>query len=58
MEFFKSKWGLAAVIISLGLILAVLWFCLFGLSRKEARDGTLVRSVPAQEVVVLCRQTV
>ena len=48
--FFKNKVRLLTVLISLGLILAVLWFCLFRNSESEVKDGTLVDQQNQKEV--------
>ena len=57
LEFFKNKMGIAALLISLVILFAVLWFCLFGFSREETKDGTLVQMIPWQEEVMVCRET-
>lgn len=42
MEFSKHKAGILTALLCLGIIAAVIWFCLSGMLQKEIPDGVLV----------------
>lgn len=45
MEFLKHKAGILTLVVCLLIILAVVWFLIFGTGGDTSMDGTLVRGM-------------
>lgn len=55
MESIKNKIGILVLLLCIGIIIAAIWYCLFGASGNSEKmmEGTLVLAPSVQEEVML-----